>query len=98
MKCGRLTGQEVSDFSEILVTILKKNQNSVALVIAPYLISEKVAGYRGELRTDRLTTKFQEFQVFWLSKGFERPKNYPRQWYSVWLRCGAHSTSLYVWP
>lgn len=50
MKCGRLTGQEVSDFSEAIAAILKKNPNSAALVIAPYLTSENVAGYRAELR------------------------------------------------
>ena len=50
MKCGRVTGQEVNDISETIAAILKKNPNSVALVVAPYLSSEKVAGYRAELR------------------------------------------------
>ena len=51
MKCGRMTGQEVNDFAEVLSAIFKKSPRSVALVIAPYLISEKLAGYRAELRS-----------------------------------------------
>lgn len=53
MKCGRLTGTEVHDFCEVLATIIKRNPGkTAAIVVAPFLISEKVAGYRGELRTD----------------------------------------------
>ena len=55
MKCGRLTGSEVHDFCETLSTIIKKNPaKTAAIVVAPFLISEKVAGYRGELRTVRV--------------------------------------------
>ncbi|CAK9074968.1 Uncharacterized protein SCF082_LOCUS36423 [Durusdinium trenchii] len=51
MKCGRLTGTEVHDFCEVLATIIKRNPGkTAAIVVAPFLISEKVAGYRGELR------------------------------------------------
>lgn len=51
MKCGRMTGGDVNDLAETMVTIFKKSpQNTVALVIAPYLVSEKVGDYRGELR------------------------------------------------
>lgn len=51
MKCGRMTGGDVNDFAETMAAIFKKNpQNTVALVIAPYLVSEKVGDYRGELR------------------------------------------------
>ena len=51
MKCGRMTGQEVNDFAEVLHAVFKKNPRSVAIVIAPFLVSEKVAGYRAELRS-----------------------------------------------
>ena len=51
MKCGRLTQQEVNDYCDLMHSIFKKSPMSVAVLVAPYLVSEKVAGYRGELRT-----------------------------------------------
>ena len=52
MKRGRMTGTELDEISEQLALVLKKRPtDSAALVIAPYLVSEKVDGYRGELRT-----------------------------------------------
>ncbi|CAL1172840.1 unnamed protein product [Cladocopium goreaui] len=50
MKCGRLTQQEVNDYCDLMHSIFKKSPMSVAVLVAPYLVSEKVAGYRGELR------------------------------------------------
>ena len=51
MKRGRMTGSDVDEMSDILATILKKRPGkAVCLVISPYLVSEKVQGYRGELR------------------------------------------------
>jgi hypothetical protein len=46
-----MTGSEVNDFAELLACIFKKHPQTVAMVIGPYLVSEKVQGYRGELRT-----------------------------------------------
>lgn len=52
MKRGRMNGTELDEISEQLALVLKKRPtDSVALVIAPYLVSEKVDGYRGEMRT-----------------------------------------------
>ena len=52
MKRGRMTGTELDEVSEQLALVLKKRpSDSMALVIAPYLVSEKVDGYRGEMRT-----------------------------------------------
>ena len=52
MKCGRMTGSEVNEFGEALATIMKKNPGkSVAVAIAPFLVSERVSGYRAQLRT-----------------------------------------------
>lgn len=46
-----MTGSEVDEISDLLSTILKKRPSrSVAIAVAPFLVSEKVAGYRGELR------------------------------------------------
>ena len=58
MKCGRLTSQDVDSFTELVACTLKKNpESSVALVISPYLCSEKVVnGHRGELRRYRFET------------------------------------------
>lgn len=52
MKCGRCSNQELNEFSELLSAGLAKRPHaSVAIVVAPWLCSEKVCnGYRGELR------------------------------------------------
>ena len=52
MKCGRLNNTDVNDMAELLtVGLHKRPEQSCAVVIAPYLTSEKVTnGHRGELR------------------------------------------------
>lgn len=51
MKRGRMTGAEVDEMSDLLATILKKRSTkSVAIVVAPYLVSEKIGSYRTQLR------------------------------------------------
>lgn len=51
MKRGRMTGSDVDEMSDVLSTILKKRPGkAVGLVIAPFLVSERVQGYRAELR------------------------------------------------
>ena len=55
MKCGRMTATEMDEYSSLLAHILHARYKAcVALVIAPYLVSEKQEGYRGQLRTGRL--------------------------------------------
>lgn len=54
MKCGRMTATEMDEYSSLLAHILHARYKAcVALVIAPYLVSEKQEGYRGQLRTGR---------------------------------------------
>ena len=53
-KYGKVSGGDLNDLCDLLNMILgRKPQRSVAVVLAPYLISEKTqhAGARGELRT-----------------------------------------------
>ena len=51
MKCGRMTTTEMDEFSTLLNHILHaRYTNSIAIVVAPYLVSEKHQGYRGQLR------------------------------------------------
>ena len=60
MKCGRMTATEMDEFSTLLSHVLHtRYKASIAVVIAPYLVSEKQQGYRGQLRTD-------QHWVFWL--------------------------------
>lgn len=55
MKCGRMASSEIDDFSGIISSILhSRYKASIAMVIAPYLVSEKQPGYRGQLRTGEL--------------------------------------------
>ena len=52
-KYGKVSGGDLNDMCELLSMILgRKPQRSVAVVLAPYLISEKTqySGARGELR------------------------------------------------
>ena len=53
MKVGRPTGNEMNDYCELAHEVLtKKQKGAVAVVIAPFLVSEKQSGYRGQLRTE----------------------------------------------
>ena len=54
MKCGRMTATEIDEFATLLSTTLhSRYKSSAAVVIAPYLVSEKQQGYRGQLRMVR---------------------------------------------
>ena len=54
MKCGRMTATEIDEFATLLSTTLhSRYKSSAAVVIAPYLVSEKRQGYRGQLRMVR---------------------------------------------
>ena len=64
-----MTGQEVNDMSEVISGIFKKNSRAVAFVVAPYLVSEKVAGYRGQLRPGWYHMLPQNYDMF----GHNRP-------------------------
>ena len=52
MKAGRLTGNDVNDYVELIGGVLNKGgPRATAIVVAPFLTSEKVtSGHRGELR------------------------------------------------
>ena len=51
MKCGRLTSGEIDEFATLMASVLHSRYiSSAAIVIAPYLVSEKQQGYRGQLR------------------------------------------------
>ena len=53
MKCGRPTNNDLNDMTELVHLILsRKQQKGICVMIAPYLVSEKHSGYRGQLRTD----------------------------------------------
>lgn len=53
MKLGRCSGSEVDSMSELINhAISKRPQASCAVVIAPYLTSEKCRQYRNELRRE----------------------------------------------
>ena len=52
MKCGRMTSGEMDEFATLWHHVLhKRSKSAVAIIVAPYLVSEKHAGYRGQLRT-----------------------------------------------
>ena len=52
-KYGKITGTDLNDSCDLLSMIMgRKPQQTVAIVIAPFLASEKVQnGLRGEIRT-----------------------------------------------
>lgn len=51
MKCGRLSSGEVDEYATLLSHILHSRYKScVGIVIAPFLVSEKHGGYRGQIR------------------------------------------------
>ena len=50
MKCGRTSMYEIDEFATLISHVLHKRPKGVAIVIAPFLVSEKQAGYRGQLR------------------------------------------------
>jgi len=52
-KYGKVTGTDLNDCCDLVARILgKKPQKTVAVVIGPYLVSEKVQNnMRGEIRT-----------------------------------------------
>ena len=51
MKCGRMTANEIDEFGNLLSSALHaRYKSSAAIVIAPYLVSERQSGYRGQLR------------------------------------------------
>lgn len=53
MKCGRTSTNEMDEFATLLSHILhKRPKNAVAIIIAPFLVSEK-RDYRSQLRTQR---------------------------------------------
>lgn len=64
MKRGKMTGSEVDEMSDFVATILKKRPTkSVAIVVAPFLVSEKVGGYRGEIRPGVLKCMFSKLSL-----------------------------------
>ena len=68
MKCGRMTSSEIDDFSGILGSILhSRYKASIAMVIAPFLVSEKQPGYRGQSRTDELGSMQGLFCIYCLN-------------------------------
>ena len=51
MKCGRPTQNEMNEFCELVHSVLsRKQQLGVCIMLAPFLVSEKQSGYRGQLR------------------------------------------------
>ena len=51
MKCGRPTQNEMNEFCELIHAVLsKKQETGVCIMLAPFLVSEKQSGYRGQLR------------------------------------------------
>ena len=52
-KSGRVSNVDLNDYCDLVAMILKKKpQSSAALVVCPFLVSEKVSnGQRGEIRT-----------------------------------------------
>lgn len=64
-KCGRLNGKDLNHCLDLVTALLTKQPlRSVALILAPHLISEKVAnGQRGERRTPGKTKTCQTLQT-----------------------------------
>ena len=60
---------EIDEIATMIGHVLHKRPKGVAIVIAPFLVSEKQAGYRGQLRihdisqTQRNTTKHTSFKL-----------------------------------
>ena len=50
MKCGRTTMSEIDEMVTLMAHVLHKRPKGVGILIAPFLVSEKQAGYRGQLR------------------------------------------------
>eukprot|EP00435_Cladocopium_sp_Y103_P058278 s510_g20.t1 len=58
MKCGRMTVTEIDEFATLLAqTLHTRYKSSAAVVIAPYLVSEKQQGYRGQALEDKMDAK-----------------------------------------
>lgn len=54
MKCGRMSATELDEYATLLGTTLRSRyRSSAAVVVAPFLVSERHQGYRGQLRMVR---------------------------------------------
>lgn len=100
-----MTLNEMDEVSSMLSSVLhSKFKASAAVVIAPYLVSEKQQGYRGQLRTGLVANKptcfFLITNCFTLKTGFIDMPDPCRAWeskfdaksffsQSIAVRCGA---------
>ena len=79
MKCGRMAISEIDEFSNLLSHILHaRYKSSAAIVIAPYLVSEKHQGYRGQIRTavgESLQTQWWFRSYSFCNLRYSEPKN-----------------------